>query len=294
MKIICLLIVCAVLFAGCNNAIPTFDGKTAFKYLEEQCTFGPRNPGSKGHELCKNYIIKFMEDHGAEVRTQDFTASVRGDEFKFTNIIASYYPERPQRIFIGAHWDTRPWADRDADSTKHNTPILGANDAASGVAVLLELATILQLNEPPIYGYDLIFFDGEDAGSYGKTKDWCLGSQYFVEHYHGKEPEFVIVIDMIGDSDLEIQKEPFSLMSSPELVDKVWKIAKQYNIQGFSSKVTTYIYDDHYPFLEAGFQAIDIIDLDYPYWHTTEDTPDKCSPKSLQSVGTMLMHLIYE
>ena len=294
MKIINLFFLCVLFLFGCSNTIPEFNGEKAFEYLEAQCEFGPRNPGSEGHSQCKDYFVNFLRTHGASVQTQEFSAEVRGQEYQFTNIIASYYPNRPRRIFIGAHWDTRPWADRDENTSNHETPIIGANDAASGVAVLLELATILQSHEPPVYGIDFIFFDAEDAGTYGTNKTWCLGSQYFVEQYSGKEPEYVIVIDMIGDADLNILIESFSINSSPALVKMVWDIARKNNINAFSSKMTSYIYDDHYPFLEAGYEAIDIIDMDYPYWHTIEDTPDKCSPKSLQDVGTVLIHLIYE
>jgi len=294
MKIMSLIWLCALFLSGCSSTIPEFNGEKAFEYLKAQCEFGPRNPGSKGHTQCKNYFIDFMGTHGATVHTQEFPVEVRGEQYQCTNIVASYYPEKPRRIFIGAHWDTRPWADKDEDTSNHETPIMGANDAASGVAVLMELATILQANEPEVYGIDLIFFDAEDAGSYGQNESWCLGSQYFVEQYSGKEPEFVIVIDMIGDADLDILIESFSQKSSPALVKKVWDIARKNDIHAFSSKMTNYIYDDHYPFLEAGYEAIDIIDMEYPYWHTIEDTPDKCSPKSLQDVGTILTHLIYE
>ena len=294
MKIIGLIWLCAVFLFGCSSTIPEFNGEKAFQYLEAQCDFGPRKPGSDGHAQCKDYIIDFLKTNGAIVHTQEFSAEVRGQEYNYTNIIASYYQNKPRRIFIGAHWDTRPWADKDADSTKHNTPIIGANDAASGVAVLMELATILQANEPPVYGIDLLFFDAEDAGTYSINESWCLGSQYFVEHYTGKEPEFVIIVDMIGDADLDIRIESFSQNSSPALVKKVWDIARKNDIRSFSSKKTYYIFDDHYPFLEAGYEAIDIIDMEYPYWHTIADTPDKCSIESLQDVGTVLTHLIYE
>jgi len=294
MKKLVSLSACLLLLFGCSSKVPEFNGDKAFEYLESQCEFGPRNPGSEGHIQCKDYIVNFLKTHSASVQTQEFSAEVRGQEYQYTNIIASYYPNRPRRIFIGAHWDTRPWADKDEDTSNHETPIIGANDAASGVAVLMELATILQAKEPPVFGIDLLFFDAEDAGTYGTNETWCLGSQYFVEQYSGKEPEFVIVVDMIGDADLDILIESFSKNSSPALVKKVWDIARKNNINTFSSKMTSYIYDDHYPFLEAGYEAIDIIDLDYPYWHTIEDTPDKCSPQSLQNVGTVLTHLIYE
>ncbi len=279
---------------GCSKSIPEFSGDKAFQYLEKQCSFGPRNPNSDSHLLCKNYIINFLEENGAEVKTQDFSAEVRNETYNLTNIIGSYYPQRRNRIFIGAHWDTRPWADLDSLEENRNLPIMGANDAASGVAVILHLAEILIKYEPPLFGIDLLFFDGEDAGTQGTNDEWCLGSKYFVENYQGREPDFVVIIDMIGDSDLNINIERYSYQNSPELVEQIWKIARAQNISNFNTKISDFIYDDHYPFLEKGFNAIDIIDFDYPYWHTLQDTPDKCSPLSLQIIGDVLTEFIYK
>jgi len=279
---------------GCSKNIPEFSGEKAFKYLEKQCSFGPRNPNSDGHLLCKNYLINFLEENGAEVKTQEFSEKVRDEIYNLTNIIATYYPQRRTRILIGAHWDTRPWADKDSIEANQNLPISGANDGASGVAVLLHLAEILNKYEPPVYGIDLLFFDGEDAGTPGSNDEWCLGSKYFVENYQGREPDFVVIIDMIGDSDLNIKIERYSYQNSPELVEQIWKIARTQNISNFNTKISGFIYDDHYPFLEKGLNAIDIIDLDYPYWHTLQDTPDKCSPQSLQIIGDVLTEFIYK
>ncbi len=278
----------------CSKKIPEFNGEKAFQYLEKQCSFGPRNPNSDGHLLCKNYIINFLEENGGEVKTQDFSAEVREETYNLTNIIASYYPQRRTRIFIGAHWDTRPWADLDSLEENRNLPIMGANDAASGVSVLLHLVEILNKYEPPLFGVDLLFFDGEDAGTQGSNEEWCLGSKYFVENFQGSEPDFVVIIDMIGDSNLNIKIEGYSYKNSPELVEQIWKIARAQNISNFDTKISNFIYDDHYPFLEKGFNAIDIIDFDYPYWHTLQDTPDKCSAQSLQIIGNVLTSFIYK
>jgi len=281
---------------SCSKRIPEFNGEKAFQYLEKQCSFGPRNPNSDGHLLCKNYIINFLEENGAEVKTQEFSEKVRDEIYNLTNIIATYYPQRRTRIIIGAHWDTRPWADLDSLEENRNLPIMGANDAASGVSVLLHLAEILNNYEPPLFGVDLLFFDGEDAGTPGSNDEWCLGSKYFVRHLadNGIEPASVIIIDMIGDSDLNIDIERYSYQNSTELVEQIWKIARLQNILNFNTKISDFIYDDHYPFLEKGFNAIDIIDFDYPYWHTLQDTPDKCSPLSLQIIGDVLTEFIYK
>ncbi|MBL7108449.1 MAG: M28 family peptidase [Candidatus Cloacimonetes bacterium] len=295
-NLIFFLIIITFITFGCTKSIPKFDGERAFQLLEKQCSFGPRNPNSDGHLLCKNFLINFLKENGAEVKTQKFSAEVRDETYELTNIIASYYPQKRTRIFLGAHWDTRPWADLDSVKINHSKPILGANDGASGVAVLLHLAEILNQYEPVLYGFDIILFDGEDAGTYGSFTDWCLGSKYFVNHLAevGCEPEVVIIIDMIGDKNLNINIEQNSYQNSPELVEKIWKIAAKNNISNFKTKISEPIFDDHYPFLEKGFQAIDIIDFDYPYWHTLEDTPDKCSAKSLQKIGDVLMSYIYK
>ena len=288
-----LSILIIIILIGCSKNIPDFNREAAFQYLKKQCSFGPRNPNSDGHLLCKNYIINFLEENGAEVKTEKFSEKIRGKTYNFTNIIASYYPRKRARIFIGAHWDTRPWADLDSVEANRNLPISGANDGASGVAVLLHLAEILNKYETHVYGIDLLFFDGEDAGTPGSNDEWCLGSKYFVNNYKGREPEAVIIIDMIGDKDLNIKIEGYSYRSSPELVEQIWKIARSQNISNFNTKISDFIYDDHYPFLEKGFNAIDIIDFDYPYWHTLQDTPDKCSAQSLQIIGNVLTGFIY-
>jgi len=294
MKIYYFILSCVVLLAfGCSQPVPPFDGNKAFEYLEEQCKFGPRNPNSNGHLLCKNYIQSFLEDNGARVYTQEFTAEIREESYELTNIIGSYYPTRPARIFIGTHWDTRPWADRDKDSLNHTLPVQGANDGASGTALLLHLAEILNKYEPSLLGVDLLFFDGEDAGEYGVSDSWCLGSRYFVENYKGSKPEYVIIVDMIGDRELDIKIEGYSYQNASELVAKIWRIAYSLDISNFTTKLGDFVYDDHYPFLEQGYQAVLIIDFEYPYWHTSQDTPDKCRPESLEAVGTVITNFIY-
>ncbi len=210
------------------------------------------------------------------------------------NIIASFYPQMSRRILFGAHYDTRPWADMEEEISLHDTPIMGANDAASGVAVLLELAKIVSAKQPQQFGIDLVFFDLEDMGAYGDNETWCLGSSYFADNYTKSKPEKSIVIDMIGDADLSINMEYTSYHNSPNLVKEVWEIAEQLGFNEFKSKITNRIYDDHYPLIAAGFNAIDIIDFEYPPWHTLEDTPDKCSPKSLGIVGQIMVNLIYQ
>jgi Zn-dependent M28 family amino/carboxypeptidase len=191
---------------------------------------------------------------------------------------------------IGAHWDTRPWADADPDSSVHDEPILGANDGASGVAVLLEIANALA-SRVPVCAVDLAFFDAEDLGG-RDGQQFALGSAHYVSVMR-EPPSAVIVIDLIGDRDLDIPVERYSQDLAPALVKVVWDAAGSLGISQFRDEPHKYILDDHVPFLGAGVPAVDIIDIEYEYWHTLDDTPDKCSPASLDAVGTLLLHLLY-
>ncbi len=280
--------------SSCAQNYPVFDENSAFIHLEKQCELGVRYPGSDGIELCRDYIINELTKCNAEIELQNFTVTINEEEIDGVNIIASFYPQMSRRILLGAHYDTRPWADKEEDISLHNMPILGANDAASGVAVLLELAKIMSAQQPQQFGIDMVFFDLEDMGSYGTNESWCLGSSYFADNYTKPKPEKAIVIDMIGDADLSINMEYFSYHNSPNLVKEVWEIADQLGYNEFKHKIVNRIYDDHYPLIAIGINAIVIIDFEYPVWHTLEDTPDKCSPHSLGIVGQTMVNLIYQ
>jgi len=212
-----------------------------------------------------------------------------------TNIIASFnkYPKGNRRILLCAHWDTRPFADKDPDEKNRATPIAGANDGASGVAVLLELAKILKANVPAV-GVDLILFDGEDYGESGDLENFCLGAREFARNKGEYNPEYGILLDMIGDKDLRIPIEENSQVYAPDIVERIWKRAKKLKLDVFEDEIGSSIFDDHVVLNRAGIRTVDIIDFDYEYWHTVEDTPDKCSPESLYYIGTLLVSLIYD
>jgi Zn-dependent M28 family amino/carboxypeptidase len=205
-------------------------------------------------------------------------------------------PEK--RILLCAHWDTRPFADRDPRPENRMTPILGANDGASGVAVLLEVARLL-CERPPSVGVDLVFFDLEDMGEEGGVEraegrdPFCIGSSVFVGQHPDYRPDFGILLDMVGKRDLRIRKEGFSLDRAPRIVEKVWSTARRIGAKAFVDQRGMPVYDDHVPFLERGIPVIDLIDMDYPQWHTLADTPDRCAPESLQQVGDVLVEVIY-
>jgi len=275
-----------------------YDGDRAYQFLVDQTNFGPRAPGSAGHAACLEYLVQKLENADAVVSRQPFMHydSETGQTITMTNIIGSFYPDKLNRIMLCAHWDTRPFADQDRIGNR-NKPILGANDGASGVAALLELALYLRLKEPPV-GIDIIFFDGEDSGKEGDLDSYCLGSRYFTQNNPGIYPRFAILLDMIGDAQLQIAKEGYSLHYAPDLVERVWKAAENTGTYSFLQETGHPVFDDHVVLNEAGIPAIDIIDFEYPdathrYWHTLEDTADKCSPGSLQAVGNVLVEFLY-
>ncbi len=278
-------------------SIPAFSGRRAFEILLKQTSFGPRNPNSAGHRGCLDYLTAALQANADEVRLQNFTHTGYGGEIlTLTNIVASFRPGLPVRLLLCAHWDTRPRADQ--DSVNREKPILGANDGASGVAVLVELAGLLKSLAPAV-GVDLVLFDGEDYGTEGDTDRYLLGSRHFAAtRPPGYLPRFGILLDMVGDTFLDLPREGYSVRYAPDIVDLVWNTARDLGIGQFSDAVGPEIIDDHLPLNEGGIKTIDIIDFNYPdpsnrYWHTHQDTPEHCSPQSLEAVGTVLTHVIY-
>lgn len=262
---------------------PAFDGQIALEHIEDQLSFGPRTPGSPGHEKIVEWIITELGVLGWEVEIQE--AEKMGHPVE--NLIArrsSDVRNVDQTWFIiGAHYDTRLHADKDPDPEKRTDPVPGANDGASGVAVLLELARTIPADYPGEIW--LVFFDVEDNG---RIPGWeyILGSRAFVEELEGK-PDAVIIVDMIGDADLNIFMER---NSDQTLTLELWGQAALLGYSEHFIPLMGYsILDDHTPFLQAGIPAVDIIDFDYPYWHTTADTLDKVSAESLQIVGDTLL-----
>jgi hypothetical protein len=279
--------------SGCGGSAPVFDENSAFRFLEEQCEIGPRFPGSREHKLLQRYIVDQLREFEINVSLQPFEGVLTtGDTLDLVNIIGNCNMKASRRIMLGAHYDTRPYADRDPDTTMRNNPIVGANDGASGVAVLLEIARLLGTTEPPI-GVDFVFFDGEDYGREGVPQDYILGSSYFVRHLKGYRPSAVIVVDMVGERGAEIKVEGFSGAASAGLVEEVYAAAERLGVESFRREEGAAIVDDHLPFIQAGIPAIVLIDFEYPHWHTLEDTPDKCSPQSLGEVGRVLIEYIW-
>lgn len=259
-----------------------FDGSRAYLDVQTQVDMGPRTPGSAGHAQVREWMREELEKAGWLVEVHE---SERLGNPIF-NIIAKRNDEPPQ-IILAAHYDTRFFADNDPDESKRTQPVPGANDGASGVAVLLELARTLPDDIPPTW---LVFFDTEDNGRI-EGWDWILGSRAFVEEIP-VTPQAVVIVDMIGDADLNLYYE----MNSNEAIRaEIWGTAAELGYGNVFIQTEKHsMLDDHTPFLEKGIPAVDIIDFDYPYWHTTEDTADKVSAESLGAVGDTLWHWLVE
>lgn len=274
----------------------SFEGDRAFALLVQQVELGPRHPGSPGHAAARQFLLDTLSTLTDTAYTEPFTyfdAKV-DTSVSLANVIGVFRPDEERRILLCAHWDTRPYADRDPVSANRQTPIPGANDGASGVAVLLEVARVLSL-APPSIGVDIVLFDGEDygRGRGGDVSDYFLGAREFARKRRGiYRPEMGLLLDMVGDRDLNIHVELNSLDRYPDVVARVWNAAEALGLDAFHRDPKYRIQDDHLPLIEAGMPVIDLIDFDYPPWHTLGDTPDKCSPESLQSVGDLLMYLI--
>jgi glutaminyl-peptide cyclotransferase len=283
---------CLIINSGCQAYIPmvnstpkpvTFDGAQAFQDVEKQVGFGPRTPDSNAHQQALDWMTKTLQQAGWTTEIEQGTEMGH----PYQNLVAKRGSGSPW-IILGAHYDSRTVADHDPDPQKRTTPVPGANDGASGVAVLLGLAR--SLPDPLVAGARagqvwLVFFDNEDNGDLPGS-DWSLGSKAFAAGLQGK-PDAVVVLDMIGDRDLQIYRER---NSTPTLVDEIWNTAKRRNHEQFFIPQAKYtMIDDHLPFLRAGIAAVDIIDFDYPYWHTTADTADKVSAESLSVVGDTLL-----
>jgi Zn-dependent M28 family amino/carboxypeptidase len=280
------LFLAAILLTGCGPreaaaATPTpaplrFDAQNAYVYVLEQCGFGPRPTGSTNNHLLGDYLLAEVQEHGWRTEVQEFTyRGVRGRN------ISAIKGDGPV-ILLGAHYDTRPYADYDPPETQQQY-ILGANDGGSGVAVLLELARVLDMELVP-YQVRLVFFDAEDRGN---LDGWpfSVGAQEYAAALE-VTPEYVIVVDMVGDDDQALYWEG---NSDPGLNARIWELAGELGYQEwFVPEQRWQITDDHLPFVQKGLRAIDIIDFDYPYWHTTQDTADKVSAESLGRIGHVL------
>lgn len=285
--------------SGCSSAPvfpPVFDGARAYSYLTAQVDFGPRVPGTDAWRECRSYYYSHFASLGFEVDSQVFAFydPYSHADVPLVNVIARFRggPKNEPALLIGAHWDTRPRTDFHSDTSRTGEPIQGANDGASGVAVLMELANILAQRSPDI-NIDLVLFDGEDWGEAGDLDYYMLGSKHFARQKIRGRYRFGIVIDLIGDRDQQIYREAHSEQFYKPLNDMLWREAAVLGLATFRDSVKYSVMDDHLPLSTGGVPTVLLIDFDYPSWHTEHDTPDKCSPESLANVGRLLAHVIY-
>jgi glutaminyl-peptide cyclotransferase len=269
--------------------------------LRAQCELGPRMPGSVGNTKLREMIVGMAREQGFAVHSLCFEATdpLSGEPIQVCNIVVSAGPEGGERLWLGAHYDTRPVSDQDALPELRTIPLTGANDGASGVAVLLHLLEILGANPPP-GGVDLLFFDGEDSGLTGNAEGFCLGSRHLAQTWRDfgnplsrGNPRGLIVLDMVGKKNLQIPMEAYAAVNAPEWTETVFQRAEKLGLGAFVPQRGPAIYDDHVPFLQQGIPAVDLIDFDFPEWHTTGDTPEVCSGASLEEVGRLMVDLIY-
>ena len=289
--------------------VPDFNADSAYNYVAKQLDFGPRVPGSDAHAQCAEWFIDFFNEKADTVYVQNFRARLyNGKGIDGKNIIASFNPQARKRILLAAHWDSRPFADHDPDRTKWNTPIDGANDGASGVGVLMEVARILKDN-PINTGIDIILFDLEDYGApqylnLMTNNDWALGSQYWSKNPHifNYRAYFGILLDMVGASNPRFPKEYYSQQLAPSLSNEIWRMARDLGYdQYFINEIGHPINDDHiYVNMNANIPMIDLIHLEdkedtsfYPYWHTLKDNIEQIDPKTLGMVGDVVLNVIY-
>ena len=282
-------------FSICQN-IPYFDGNLAFEYLKKQCEFGPRYPGSKAHENLKDYFIEFLEPNADELLVYEHKQKhpYNNEEITLYNIFARYNLESKDRILLLAHWDTREIADKDKIELNQDKPILGANDGASGGAILMVLSQIFHESPLVNIGVDLLLVDGEDMGRHGDIDNFCLGTKQYTKDVDLPYTQLAIGLDMVADKDPEFKKEYFSYIQGQKELDEIWSLANQLGYKEFNNSLTGAIYDDHRAFyISTGIPSINIIDFDYPYWHTLDDTVDKCSANTLSIVGNVMCEYIY-
>ncbi len=273
---------------------PAFSGPDAFAMLQAQCDFGPRKPGTPPHEKCLAYIVKQLApDADKTIQTHwAWTDPDRRVTLPLTNILGVINPTGRKKIMFFTHWDTRPTADQELDPADKKKPILGADDAASGTAALLELARVLHRQKPDAC-IELLFVDGEDWGP-GDDKMY-LGAIHFAENPGIYRPDYAILLDMIGAKNLLVYREVTSQNLHPALNDMVWSDAAALGYaQNFPDFTKWTITDDHDTFNAHGIPAVDLIDFDYAFWHTLGDTPDKCSPDSLKAIGDVCEKIAYD
>ncbi|MBX3442166.1 MAG: M28 family peptidase [Planctomyces sp.] len=287
----------AVLLAAAPTvaAPPGFDGRRAFADLEAICAIGPRISGTEGMAQQQQLLLDHFTELGAECAFQEFDVPHprTGEPTRLRNLLVTWHPETTERILLGCHYDTRPRPDREPLPRNRDLPFIGANDGASGVAALMELGRQMSALAPR-YGVDFVFFDAEEFLWDDRRDNYFLGSEHFAKNYVNSPPphRYVagVVLDMVADKDLRIYYEGFSLRYARPVAESVWKTAEKIGVKQFVARRRHEVRDDHLPLNQiAKIPTIDIIDFDYPHWHTRNDIPANCSAESLEAVGRVMV-----
>lgn len=278
-----------------------FSADSAYRYVERQVEFGPRVPNTEAHRHTGDWLASELRRHGAAVSEQKMSLTAfDGTHLQARNIMGRFLPSAKERILFVAHWDCRPWADQDPDPGKAAKPVDGANDGASGVGVLLEIARLLGENEPST-GVDILFVDAEDWGDDGDENSWALGARYFVANppFENYSPSSVIVLDMVGGKGARFPREYFSQQADPALLDRIYATAAASGFSDrFPNEMGGAVTDDHLEFIKSGIPAVDIIDYRpgsgfHPAWHTSSDKMDQIDRESLRAVGQTMINLLF-
>lgn len=322
MKLSVFIIAAVAALSACGNTAKTqspttevsspsdtirFNADSAYAYVARQVAFGPRVPGTEAHRRCAEWIVHRLAASADTIITQNaLLTAFNGDELPATNIMAMYNPEATTRVLLAAHYDTRPWADNSDNKEKRLEPVLGANDGASGVGVLLEYARLLK-NWRPEIGVDLLFVDAEDYGTsegWGNNNEtWCLGTQYWIEHMpytNANRPRYGVVFDMVGGTGARFHREYFSNTNAHSIVDKVWGQAARSGLSHiFYNEIGGSLVDDHIFINRAGIPCIDIVECNNPHtgsfpptWHTEHDDMAAISASTLRAVGQTVLDVI--
>lgn len=282
---------------GATPGRPAFDGEAALELVRAQVDFGPRVPGTEGHARQLAWMLARLDTLAPDLRADTFThVTTGGETLELVNVLARFEPEATRRMLVLAHWDTRPTSDRAADPALHDVPVPGANDGASGTAVLLVLAALLASDPPPL-GVDLLWVDGED---YGPTvDDMLLGARRYASTLPADgRPIYGVLLDMVGDADPRFPVEAISAQHAQPVVRKVWRVAERLGYRDFfPNAVGERLVDDHVPLIEAGLPTANVVDFTYGpnngWWHTPDDVPERLSAATLEMVGEVVTELIY-
>ncbi len=281
---------------GCGaGAPPAGNVDSAMVHVERQLSYGPRVPGSRARDNAARYLAHTLERYGARVSVQSWEVDdpYGTTPLRLMNIVGSFAPEEDHRVLLCAHYDSRPWADQEADSTLWSQPIPGAVDGAAGVGALLEVARLLGARAPQKVGVDIVFFDGEDYGKQHDIDHYLLGSKHFVATLGGYRPAQAILLDMVGGQGTRVRREGFSKEHAGRWTDYVFARAAALGLDYFEAVDGPAMVDDHVPFLQAGIPAVDLFGYDYAAWHTLGDDRSQVDPAKLAQVITLLRDIVY-